>query len=104
MIALSGTFLARESCDQTKTGPFSAGTRMPAGSGAFSVHDVLLHRPPILTQRAGFRWMSGALPLPTPDKAVGLVRPLELQAAQPPGVDFVPQRGLRRVWPAVGRP
>ncbi len=39
-------------------------TLMLAGSGAFSLDNVLLARNPALAQRGWFRWLGGALPLP----------------------------------------
>src|SRR5467141_4702608 len=39
-------------------------TLMLGGSGAFSLDSALLARKPALAERAWFRWMSGALPLP----------------------------------------
>jgi thiosulfate dehydrogenase [quinone] large subunit len=38
-----------------------------AGSGAYSLDNVLLHRKPALAGRQWFRWMSGSLPLPQTD-------------------------------------
>jgi thiosulfate dehydrogenase [quinone] large subunit len=39
-------------------------TLLLAGSGAYSLDNVLLHRKPALAERQWFRWMSGSLPLP----------------------------------------
>jgi uncharacterized membrane protein YphA (DoxX/SURF4 family) len=39
-------------------------TLLLAGSSAFSIDNVLLHRNPALATRPWFRWMSGSLPLP----------------------------------------
>jgi uncharacterized membrane protein YphA (DoxX/SURF4 family) len=38
-----------------------------AGSGAYSLDNVLLQRTPLLAERLWFRWMSGSLPLPLTD-------------------------------------
>lgn len=38
-----------------------------AGSGAYSLDNVLLHRNPALAGKRWFRWMSGSLPLPQTD-------------------------------------
>ena len=38
-----------------------------AGSGAYSLDNVLLHRNPALAGKQWFRWMSGSLPLPQTD-------------------------------------
>src|ERR1700758_5362815 len=38
-----------------------------AGSGAYSLDNVLLHRNPALGGKQWFRWMSGSLPLPQTD-------------------------------------
>jgi len=38
-----------------------------AGSGAYSLDNVLLHRNPALAGKGWFRWMSGSLPLPQTD-------------------------------------
>ena len=38
-----------------------------AGSGAYSLDNVLLHRNPALAERPWFRWASGSLPLPLTD-------------------------------------
>src|SRR5258708_13673233 len=43
-------------------------TLMLAGSGAFSIDNVLLRRRPALAGRGWFRWMGGAMPLPLPDR------------------------------------
>jgi thiosulfate dehydrogenase [quinone] large subunit len=40
-----------------------------AGSGAYSVDNVLLRRNPALAGKAWFRWISGSLPLPLDEKA-----------------------------------
>jgi uncharacterized membrane protein YphA (DoxX/SURF4 family) len=40
-----------------------------AGSGAYSIDNVLLRRHPALAQRAWFRWFGGSLPLPLADRA-----------------------------------
>jgi thiosulfate dehydrogenase [quinone] large subunit len=42
-------------------------TLLLAGSGAYSLDNVLLRRSPELAGRAWFRWASGSLPLPTTD-------------------------------------
>jgi thiosulfate dehydrogenase [quinone] large subunit len=44
-------------------------TLVLAGSGAYSVDNVLLRRRPALTDRAWFRWLAGSLPLPLGDTA-----------------------------------
>jgi thiosulfate dehydrogenase [quinone] large subunit len=38
-----------------------------AGSGAYSLDNVLLHRNPALARKQWFRWISGSLPLPQTD-------------------------------------
>src|SRR6202140_641183 len=38
-----------------------------AGSGGYSLHNVLLQRNPALAERQWFRWASGSLPLPQTD-------------------------------------
>src|SRR6202051_2677051 len=38
-----------------------------AGSGAYALDNVLLHRNPVLAERQWFRWASGSLPLPQTD-------------------------------------
>jgi thiosulfate dehydrogenase [quinone] large subunit len=38
-----------------------------AGSGAYSLDNILLQRKPALEERQWFRWMSGSLPLPQTD-------------------------------------
>src|SRR6202051_906583 len=38
-----------------------------AGSGAYSLDNILLHRNPALVRKQWFRWMSGSLPLPQTD-------------------------------------
>jgi uncharacterized membrane protein YphA (DoxX/SURF4 family) len=43
-------------------------TLMLAGSGAYSLDNVLLRRNPGLTERAWFRWLAGSLPLPLADR------------------------------------
>ena len=51
-------------------------TLLLAGSGAWSLDNVLLRRSPALAGRAWFRWASGSLPLPLTDAAfrnLGLV-------------------------------
>jgi uncharacterized membrane protein YphA (DoxX/SURF4 family) len=42
---------------------------MLAGSGAYSLDNVLLHRNPALAGKPWFRWMSGSLPLPQTDSS-----------------------------------
>src|ERR1700726_4249066 len=42
-------------------------TLMLAGSGAYSLDNVLLHRNPALAGKRWFRWASGSLPLPQTD-------------------------------------
>jgi thiosulfate dehydrogenase [quinone] large subunit len=44
-------------------------TLMLAGSGAYSIDNVLLRRNPALADRAWFRWLAGSLPLPLTDRA-----------------------------------
>jgi uncharacterized membrane protein YphA (DoxX/SURF4 family) len=44
-------------------------TVMLAGSGAYSLDNVLLQRNPDLADRAWFRWLAGSLPLPLTDAA-----------------------------------
>lgn len=44
-------------------------TLLLAGSGAYSLDNVLLRRNPSLVARPWFRWMGGSLPLPTSDSA-----------------------------------
>lgn len=40
-----------------------------AGSGAYSIDNVLLRRHPGLAERPWFRWLGGSLPLPLADRA-----------------------------------
>jgi thiosulfate dehydrogenase [quinone] large subunit len=40
-----------------------------AGSGAYSIDNVLLRRHPVLAERSWFRWLGGSLPLPLADRA-----------------------------------
>src|SRR5260370_19398259 len=40
---------------------------MVAGSGAYTLDNVLLRRKPVLAERQWFRWASGSLPLPQTD-------------------------------------
>lgn len=42
-------------------------TLLLAGSGAYSIDNVLLRRSPALADRAWFRWASGSMPLPISD-------------------------------------
>lgn len=44
-------------------------TLVLAGSGAYSLDNVLLRRSPALADRAWFRWLGGSLPLPLDDVA-----------------------------------
>jgi thiosulfate dehydrogenase [quinone] large subunit len=44
-------------------------TLVLAGSGAYSLDNVLLRRRPALVDRAWFRWLAGSLPLPLGDAA-----------------------------------
>jgi thiosulfate dehydrogenase [quinone] large subunit len=44
-------------------------TLMLAGSGAYSIDNVLLRRNPGLADRSWFRWLAGSLPLPLTDTA-----------------------------------
>jgi thiosulfate dehydrogenase [quinone] large subunit len=44
-------------------------TLVLAGSGAYSLDNVLLKRSPRLADRTWFRWLGGSLPLPLPDTA-----------------------------------
>jgi thiosulfate dehydrogenase [quinone] large subunit len=46
-----------------------AATLLLAGSGAYSLDNVLLARRPRLARRAWFRWLAGCLPLPLSDTA-----------------------------------
>jgi thiosulfate dehydrogenase (quinone) len=45
-------------------------TLVLAGSGAYSLDNVLLERSPRLAERAWFRWLGGSLPLPLTDTAL----------------------------------
>lgn len=44
-------------------------TLVLAGSGAYSIDNVLLRRRPALAERGWFRWLGGSLPLPLADRA-----------------------------------
>jgi thiosulfate dehydrogenase [quinone] large subunit len=44
------------------------GSLLLAGSGAYSLDNVLLRRNPALAQKQWFRWASGGLPLPQTDR------------------------------------
>ncbi len=44
-------------------------TLVLAGSGAYSIDNVLLRRHPALAERGWFRWLGGSLPLPLADRA-----------------------------------
>lgn len=46
-----------------------AATLVLAGSGAYSVDNVMLRRRPALAKRGWFRWLGGSLPLPLGDRA-----------------------------------